>query len=256
MSATVPAVERAIRILSLLADGRPEMGVSELGQELAINKSTVHGIVRTLSEYRILEQDPGTRKYRLGPGLIELGYQARSRRDLRSVAGPYLQELMQSTEETALLGVFEQDGITIIDEAQPARQLRIASADRGRLPFNAGCFGSAFLAWLPIEEVDRLIAAHGLRRFTETSITDPAEYKARLERVREQGYAIDDTQEFLEGVWAISAPIWDVSEVIAVLTMVGFLSRMTDKARRAAVKATRLAAQAISMRMGAPSATG
>jgi len=245
-----------MRILSALADGRGEIGVSELSQELDLNKSTVHGIVKTLAEYRLLEQDPGTRKYRLGPALIELGYLARSRRDLRSAASPYLQELMKSTDETALLGVFEQDGITIIDQAEPARQLRIASADRGRLPFNAGCFGRAFLAWLPTKEVDRLIAEHGLRRFTDTSITDPANYRAELERVRKRGYAIDDTQEFLKGVWAVSAPIWDLEGAVAVVTVVGFLSRMTVKARRAAVKATRQAAQAISWRMGAPQATG
>jgi len=245
-----------MRILSALADGRGEIGVSELSQELDLNKSTVHGIVRTLSDYRILEQDPSTRKYRLGPGLIELGYQARGWRDVRSVSNPYLKELVQSTEETALLGVFEQDGITIIDKVEPARQLKITAADRERLPFSAGCTGRTFLAWLPMKEVDRLIAEHGLRRFTETSVTDPAAYKARLEAVREQGYAIDDTQEYLEGVWAVSAPIWGVDGLTAVLTVVGFISRLTEAARRAAVLATTGAAEAISWRMGAPQATG
>ena len=73
MTSKVPAVDRAMRILNAFKDSQLEYGISELSQTLDINKSTVHGIVQTLSEYRMLEQDPNTRKYRLGPSLIELG---------------------------------------------------------------------------------------------------------------------------------------------------------------------------------------
>jgi DNA-binding IclR family transcriptional regulator len=249
----VPAVERAMRILNAFKDSRLEYGVSELSHALDINKSTVHGIVRTLSEYRMLEQDPNTRKYRLGPSLIELGGLARTRRDVRQVARPFLGDLMRQTQETVLLGVFEDDGITIIDTMEPARELRIAAAPGQRLPYSAGSFGRAFLAWMREEEVDRLIASLGLRRFTETTITDPARYKASLEQVRQQGFAVDDSEEYLEGVWAVSAPIHDADGILAVLTVVGFTGRMEDDAKRSAIEATTRAARQISLGIGAPS---
>jgi len=253
MSPMVPAVERAMRILNAFKDSRLEYGVSELSHVLDINKSTVHGIVRTLSEYRMLEQDPETRKYRLGPGLIELGGLARTGRDVRNVAHPLTIDLMELTRETVLLGVFEDDGITIIDTMQPARELRIAAANGQRLPYSAGSFGRAFLAWMREEQVDRLIATYGLRRFTETTLTDPARYKASLEKVRQQGYAVDDSEEYLKGVWAVSAPIHDAEGMLAVLTVVGFTSRMEDDAKRTAVEATTRAARQTSLGMGAPS---
>ena len=253
MSPIVPAVERAMRILNAFTDSQPEYGVSELSHALDINKSTVHGIVRTLSEYRMLEQDPNTRKYRLGPGLIELGGLARTRRDLRQVARPFLGDLMRQTQETVLLGVFEDDGITIIDTMHPTRELRITAAPGQRLPYSAGSFGRAFLAWMREEDVDRLIQTYGLRRFTETTITDPARYKVSLEQVRQQGFAIDDSEEYLEGVWAVSAPILDADGMLAVLTVVGFTSRMENDAKRIAIGATTQAAQQISLGMGAPS---
>jgi len=253
VSSNVPAIERAMRILNAFKDGRLEYGVSELSHALDINKSTVHGIVRTLSEYRMLEQDPNTRKYRLGPGLIELGSLARTRRDLRQVARPFLEHLLRQTQETALLGVFEDDGITIIDTMQPARDLRIAAAPGQRLPYSAGSFGRAFLAWMREAEVDRLIETFGLRSFTDASITDPVRYKASLEQVRQQGFAIDDSEEYLEGVWAVSAPIHGADGMLAVLTVVGFISRMENDAKRAAVEAATKTAQQISLGMGAPS---
>lgn len=248
----VPAVERAMRILNAFKDSQIEYGVSELSHTLDINKSTVYGILRTLSEYRMLEQDPNTRKYRLGPSLIELGSRARTRRDLRLIARPFLLDLMERTQETVLLGVFKDGGITIIDKVEPARELRIAAANGQRLPYSAGSFGRAFLAWMREEDVDRMFTSVGLERFTGTSIIDPTSYKASLEKVREQGYAVDGTEEYLEGVWAVSAPIHDADGILSVLTVVGFTGRMSGETKRSAIEATTRAARQISLGMGAP----
>lgn len=252
MTTPVPAVERAVRILNALKDSRLEYGVSELSKTLDINKSTVHGILRTLSKYRMLEQNPSTRKYRLGPGLIELGRMARARRDLVQVAHPYLVELMEETQETVLLGVFEDEGITIVDGVEPARELHITASNGQRLPYSAGSFGHTFLAWMLEEDIDKLLAARGLRKFTESSITDPAHFKAGLEIVRQQGYAVDDNEEFLKGVWAVSAPIHDADGILAVLTVVGFIGRMSGETKRSAIETTTRAARQISHGMGAP----
>ncbi len=254
MTTKVPAVERAIRILNAFTDSRLEYGVSELSQVLDINKSTVHGIVQTLSEYRMLEQDPDSRKYRLGPGLIELGGLAQTRRDLRRVARPLLVELTNRTNETVMLGIFEEDGISIIDVVEPARELRIAVATGQRLPFSAGSFGRAFLAWSREEDVDRLVAAQGLRKYTKTTITDPARFKANLKKVRRRGYAVDDSEEYLDGLWAVSVPIRDTEGIPAVVTVVGFSSRLSAKEKQAAIRATTGVARQISLGLGVPSA--
>lgn len=251
MTTHVPAVERAIRILNAFKDGQLEFGVSELSHTLEINKSTVYGIVQTLSGHRLLEQDPTTRKYRLGSGLIELGALVRTRRDLRQIARPLLLKLMERTQETALLGVFEEDGITIIDVVEPAQELNIAVTNGQRLPFSAGSFGRAFLAWMDEADVDRLIAAQGLRRYTKTSITRPANYKADLRRVKRQGYAVDDSEEYLEGIWAISAPVFDTEGILAAVTVVGFDGRMPSAAKQAAIDSTVETAEQISISMGA-----
>ncbi|MBI3363199.1 MAG: IclR family transcriptional regulator [Chloroflexi bacterium] len=254
MADLVPAVDRALRILSAFRNGQAEYGVSEFSRALNLNKSTVHNILNTLIRYNLLEQNKTTRKYRLGPGLIELGHLARQRRDIRDVAHPFVIELMKVTGETTFLGLFENDGITIIDKAEPPGEMKIATPIGQRVPFCAGCFGRAFLAWMSEAEVDRLLASPGLRKFTDTSITDPSDYKASLAPVRRRGYAVDETEEYLSGVWAVSAPIQDAEGVVAALTVVGFTGQMTAAKKKTTSRAALQSARQISQRMGAPSA--
>lgn len=247
----VPAVDRALRILSAFENGQEEYGVSELSRTLRLNKSTVHNILNTLCYHNLLEQNPSTLKYRLGARLIELGYLARQGVDLREVARPVLTGLMEMTGETAFLSVFESRGITIIDRVESPDEMKITASIGQRVPFCAGCLGRVFLAWLPDSEVDHLLSAPGLRKFTDTSITSPSVFQERLALVRERGYDVDETEEYLEGVWAVSAPIRDPERVVAALTVVGFTSRMSPAQKEAAIKATLHSARRISRRLGA-----
>ncbi|HBY92670.1 MAG: IclR family transcriptional regulator [Ardenticatenaceae bacterium] len=247
----VPAVDRALRILSAFENGQAEYGVSELSRTLGLNKSTVHNILNTLCHHNLLQQNRTTLKYRLGPRLVQLGYLARQGLDLRETARPFLTELMHTTGETAFLSVFESGGITIIDKAEPLGEMKITASIGQRVPVCAGCLGRAFLAWLDEAATDRILVSPGLRRFTNTSITDPAAFKARLALVRQRGYDVDETEEYLEGVWAVSAPIRDADGLVAALTVVGFTSRMAPAEKKATVHAAVRSARHISQLLGA-----
>ena len=94
MSAPVPAIDRAIRVLYLFKNGsKKEYGVSEISRLLSLNKSTVHNILNTLTQYKFLEQDDATRGYRLGPALAELGSLVRNQFDVREAAQPAMRRL-------------------------------------------------------------------------------------------------------------------------------------------------------------------
>ena len=239
MSSSVPAIERAIRVLYLFKEGQQkEYGVSEISRLLGLNKSTVHNILNTLAHHRFLTQDGATRRYRLGPALAELGSLVRNQLDFREVARPYLRSLMEQTDCTILLGTFDGMNITIVDKEEPLTALRVAASIGMRLPFCAGAFGKAFLAYLPEDTVDQLLDDPGLRAFTPTSITNPDEFRSNLAEVRAQGYAVDDNEEYLQDVGAIAVPILaaDVAHnghafpaVAAVITLVSFNSRLSEE---------------------------
>lgn len=247
----VSAVERAVAILRSF-ERRDEWSLSELVGELGLNKSTAHGILGTLVEHRFLLRDPATLRYRLGPALIRLGHLAHEQLDLRRVARPHMESLVRETEKTVLLGTFHDDHIVVIDKVDPVGTLHVSATIGQRIPFSGGSFGRVFLAWMPEEEVDRLVATNGLEGFTPTSITDPAEYKAELARVRRRGYAVDDREEYLLGVRAVSVPVRGVDDrVVAGLTVVGFTSRRGDQPGETAIKAAVRAAEEISNQLGA-----
>src|SRR4029077_5227737 len=99
---SVPAVERAARILVALGNGQDEATLTELAGHLRIHKSTAHGILATLARHRLVSRDGVTRKYRLGPGLAALAGAAVGP-DLGALARPYLERLQRLSGETATL---------------------------------------------------------------------------------------------------------------------------------------------------------
>ncbi len=250
MVARVSAVDRAIQILRAF-ERHDEYSLTELVTLLGLNKSTAHGILQTLADDRFLTRDPQTRRYRLGPALIRLGHLAYEQIDVRRVARPWMVRLVEETRKSVLLGTFHEDRLTIIDKVDPVGTLHVSASIGQQVPFSAGSFGRVFLAWLPESRVDRLIAKHGLEAFTPASITDPDEYKAELARVRELGYAMDDTEEYLLGVRAVSVPLMGPDGVVAGLTVVGFTSRSEDQPGEQAIKAAVSAAHEISIQLGA-----
>jgi len=248
--ARVSAVKRAIEILRAF-ESHDEYSLTELVTRLELNKSTALGILQTLADDRFLTRDPQTRRYRLGPALIRLGHLAHEQINVRRVARPYMDMLVQETYKSVLLGTFDGDRLTIIDKVDPVGTLHVSAAIGQQIPFSAGSFGRVFLAWLPESRVDRLIARYGLEAFTPASITDPDAYKAELTRVREQGYSVDDAEEYLLGVRAVSVPLMGPEGVVAGLTIVGFTSRSGNQPGEYAIKAAVSAAQEISRELGA-----
>ncbi len=247
--ARVSAVERSIQILRAF-ESRDEYSLTELVALLSLNKSTAYGILQTLTDYRFLTRDPQTLRYRLGPALIRLGHLADEQTEVRGIARSHLELLVQKIRKSVLLGTLNEDRITIIDKVDPVGVLHVSAAIGQQIPFSAGSFGRVFLAWLPEERVDYLIKTYGLEAFTQSSITDPDAYKEELARVRECGYAVDDTEEYLPGVRAVSVPLSNADGVVAALTVVGFTSRSGNQPGEHAIKAALRAGREISEQLG------
>lgn len=250
MVVRVSAVERAIQILRAF-ERHDDYSLTELVSLLSLNKSTAYGILQTLTDFRFLTRDPRTRRYRLGPALIRLGHLADVQTEIRAIARPHMELLVQKIRKSVLLGTLNEDQLTIVDKVDPVGILHVSAAIGQQIPFSAGSFGRVFLAWLPDDRVDSLIATHGLEAFTPTSITDPDAYKVELARVRECGYAVDDKEEYLVGVRAVSVPLKNADGVVAALTVVGFTSRSGNQPGEHAIKAAVRAGQEISRQLGA-----
>ena len=239
---SAPIVYKAFVVLQEVSKSPGSLGVSDLSRLLNMNKSTVFGIAQALLDLGALRQDPATKKFRLGPALIQLGNQSLAGISLRSLARPLMEKLAQDFEETVFLGRFDEYGITIIEKADSPAELRVSAPVGARIPFFAGAAAKAFLASLDEAAQKRILSERILPKFTDKSITDQTEYLAELKRVRERGYATD-FEEYIHGVNAVSVPLLDVRGwLVAAIWIVGFSASFTaEKMLKAAEEAKKVA---------------
>jgi IclR family KDG regulon transcriptional repressor len=240
----VPAVDKALQILALLrAEGR-EMNLAEISKATGSHKSSVQRLMTTLSYHGFVKRDEITKRYMLGIALAEYGRVALNNLDIRQLAKPHLQALVDYSGETAVLAILNDTKMVMIDKREPLSQIRASPFIGMRFPATATSNGKALLAWLPENRVSEIMQMEGLPALTKNSITKPAAYRAELEASRKRGYAID-REEFQEGVSGVSAPVFSPKGlVIATLSLAGPAFRMTEEnIRKYGEKCVELAAQ-------------
>jgi DNA-binding IclR family transcriptional regulator len=215
-----------------------------------VSKSTLSELLSTLEYYGWIERDDESRAYRLGYALLDFGNAVLRGLDLRQIARPHLVRLRDAIGETAVLHVPTDGGALIADRVESDHELKVTAPVGHRIPQFAGAVAKVFLAWMPDDELNRLLG-RALPSFTPRSITDPHRYRRELTRVRSRGYAVD-SEEYLPGVRAASAPVFDAhARPAATITVVGYSARLTDARLQAAAAAAQQAAEEISRRTGA-----
>lgn len=251
----MPAVERAVRVLRALQGGGGRR-LSDLSQDLGLSMSTLSELLATLEDSAMVERDPVSRAFRLGPAVVELGLAARRDLGITRAARRDLDWLRDTTEETAILHVPSGAEAVIVDATESWHQLKVVAPVGHRLPALAGSVAKVLLAAAPDE---RLLAALGpgpLRAFTGKSITDQDAYRAELRLVRQRGYAIDD-EEYLPGTRAVSAPVTgEAGDTVAVITVAGASSRVGRGQLRPLAGQVTAAAARVSERLGAGALAG
>jgi len=243
----VPAIDRAIALLSVFKDGQADWSLAELHQRLDLPKSTVHAILTTLVYHGYLERDSVTRRYRLGTALLELAHYVPSQPRLPDLARPHLQRLRNALDETAVLGVYVDGHATLLEIAESRQMIKISAPVGKRLPMDAGCFGKLYLASLDEGVLQEVLAHRPPRAYTARTLADPQDLCAELAQVRAQGYAIDD-QEYLEDVWAVGAPVFQNRRLICAVAVIGIARRMDQAARARATEGVCAAAHMFAQR--------
>jgi DNA-binding IclR family transcriptional regulator len=225
----VQSVERTLDILEALVELGSEVGLVEISQAVSLPLATVHRLLGTLIQRGYVKQNRQNRKYALGFRALQMGSDMRQRFSLRLEARPFLQRLMQRCGESANLAVLDDGEIVYIDQAQSSRILRMFTQIGNRLPSHSTGSGKVMLAFSPPEMVDGVLRRYGLAARTPHTIVDMEAFRSELDRIRAQGYSIDD-EEHEEGVRCVAAPVRDESgQVVASLSVSGPVTRLSDR---------------------------
>lgn len=252
-STPAPMVERAFRLLDLVSASEEGLTLSELARALNMSKGSMHGLLKTLENSGALEQTE-ERGYVLGPRVYDLAQSYARHAGLRRFALPAMRRLAEQAGKTVFLGRAEQRGVRIIELAVAGHErtgLRI-SAERGtRVHLLAGATGRVLMASWPAVERAEFLRAHPLPRFTARSLTEPIAWLEAVEQTASTGVGIE-RGEYLEGVNAVAAPIYGPGhDLVALLWIVGFASRLNDENLARAADLLRAEATSISHALGA-----
>jgi IclR family KDG regulon transcriptional repressor len=239
-----PSVRKAFEILKLISSQKEGLGISEIARNLQMAKSTVHGMTSALEELGVIMREPATKRYTLGFTLFELGKVAYSQIDLKDVAKPVMEQLMERTDASVFLGVLNWDHVTILDIVEPRTELKITSPIGTTIPLLAGAVGKVFLSLMEEDQALKLIRSRGLVRYTPHSITDIDEYLREVKTARERGFATDD-EEYILGVRAVASPIQGGVHPMSAIWVVGFKASLDGEKMKALMEYTRDAAVAI-----------
>ena len=243
-----PIVKKAFQILRLISETDRGLKISELSRDLGISKSTVHGITTALEELGAITRNPLTKSFTLGFTLFELGRSAYSRIDIKDLARPFMEDLMEKTEESVFLGVRNGDHVTVIDIVESTKDLKITSPLGTTIPLLAGATGKVFLSLMEINQASKIIKSKGLRKYTKNTITDPSLYLKEIVHAKESGYAIDN-EEYISGVSAVAAPVLTKGHLKSAVWVVGFKASIDEDKLNALAKETKNAAELISQRI-------
>jgi IclR family acetate operon transcriptional repressor len=249
---SIQSVDRALTLLETIAEMGGEATLTELSIRTKLNISTCHHLLATLLKWGFVSKVPGRRSYALGARIIYLGHACLRQVDLPRRAQPHIERINQSTGETVHLCVLQGDQMVTVLRREARHAVRVETGAIGRLAApHATAIGKAMLAWLPEDEIRRIVGTD-TARFTPNTITDTEKLIEELRHVRRNGYAVDQ-EEFQPGVICIGAAIRDHSGAVVGSISASTPTMRADEAHLAQLREDVMAAtRALSAELGEP----
>jgi IclR family acetate operon transcriptional repressor len=248
---SIQSVDRAMRLLEAIAEAGGETTLTELSQRTKLNISTCHHLLSTLVNRGYVAKVPVRRSYALGARILYLS-NACLQVDLPARAAPFIAQINEKTGETVHLAVLQGDAMMKVAKRESRHPVRVDTGTLGKTDApHATATGKAMLAWLPEDDMRRVLA-HGMARFTPKTITEWPDLLEALRHVRRNGYAMDN-EEYQPGVICVGAAIRDHNGAV-----VGAISASTPTMRASDAHLTLVreeilsAVRALSAEMGGP----
>lgn len=221
-------VKRIFSVLDNFSAKKPELGVREMARLIDLSPSTCGRILSMLRDEGVLNRDPISKQYRLSGRVLHWAGSYRANSSLNELALPYMQSLLRQTDETISLYSLEEDRRVCINRLEGNRSVRIVEAIGQPLELYTGSGGRAILAYLPKDEIERIVRNAQSRAQTEINL---ARLNNQLETVRKVRYALSHG-EWMADASGVAIPVMDPSgRPIGSISVSGPTSRLSDPNR-------------------------
>src|SRR5579862_1587658 len=244
------AVERALAMLEAVAQEPDGLSNAEISRKLQIPKSSASYILRTLERQAYLNRDSDSGKYRVGLKILSLSRGALTGIDVREVALPIMRHLMEKTNLTCHLAILDGPEAVYIEKVEPQGFIRMDTWVGRRMRVHATSVGKSLVAYIPEERLHQIIKERPMEKRTPKTITTLPRLLKELEKVRTQGYAVDDEENNL-GARCVGAPVFNQQGAIeASVGLSGTIGQVNAQTMPRILAALKDAARDVSMQLG------
>lgn len=202
----VSRIAGLLRIVGRQPEGSP---LVELVRESGLTRPTVHRLLASLASEGLLDHDPSSGNWVLGPEILLMGAVASARFPLEDIARPSLRRLAEETGESAFFSIRRGAETVCLLREEGSFPVRSFVLHEGvRFPLGVASAGTAILAFLPDDEQEQILsdwpehAGDFAERHTESVV------RANLRQTRRTGYSVNPGL-VLEGSWGMGAAVFD-----------------------------------------------
>ena len=206
-------LSKAIQILENFTPENPEWGIRDLGRDLGFTPTSIYRLVSTLHAAGYLEQNPDTRRYTLGPQIIKLASIYTHVNPIPGVALKIFEKYEDKFEYNFYLGRlrnFELIYLSVLDGRGP---IKIVVDPGGSTSLYSTALGKVFLAFQDDSYFEEYIMKVPLTAFTERTILDVDQLRAHLQKIRFQGFAVNNGEHY-DTIGAVGVPIMNKSKQV------------------------------------------
>ena len=223
---------RPLRILELFAEAGTPLTAADLTRESGLPRATVHRLLQTLEAEGYLDRDLNGRSWNPSPRACQLGWGLAAARQAVAERRSILRRLSGDLGESCNLSVPDEDSMRYVDRIEAQWPLQIRFPIGTRVPLHCTASGKMYLASLPADRLERMIARLPLPRHTWRTITSVDALRTEIDLTRARGFA-EDEEEWIEGMIAAAAPIWTPSgNLAATVSFHAPVQRMSMKQAR------------------------
>jgi len=204
----VPALDRALSILELLAQHAEGLRMREIAEALEIPPNSVFRITGLLEERRYLLRDGEDMRYTLSRKLLSLGYKAVGEDKLIEHSLDVMQALRDETQETVLVGVRADLQGVVLEQVASTQPVKFLVDPGTHFPLHTSAPGKVFVAFLPPIEREALLKRMKFTRYNERTLDSRSKFESEITDVLSQGYGADRAEQ-IEGLHCVGAPIFN-----------------------------------------------
>ena len=204
-------VGRVAGLLRLAGRSAGGMSLAGMVRESGLTRPTVHRLLSSLAAEGLLDHDPATGNWTLGPEILLMGSVAATRFPLEDLARPGLRRLAEATGESAFFSIRRGTETVCLLREEGTFPVRSFVLHEGvRFPLGVASAGTAIMAFLPESEQAELLGNWPAHAGTFADHHTPAVVRDNLARTRQAGYSVNPGL-VLEGSWGMGAAVFDRS---------------------------------------------